>query len=75
VHPTGGTLRVFKQFSWLGAGSDKIALSRPAHQRVTQAVSPLASHSRELASLLSARHVHNCMATDADEMQEAQKGE
>ena len=38
VHPTGGSLRVFRQFAWLGVGSGKIALSRPAHQRVTQAV-------------------------------------
>jgi hypothetical protein len=27
-----GSLRVFKQFVWLEAGSDKTALSRPAHQ-------------------------------------------
>jgi hypothetical protein len=39
VHPTGGSLRVFKQFAWLEVGSVKMALSRPAHQRVTQAVS------------------------------------
>jgi hypothetical protein len=39
VHPTGGTLRVFWQFAWLEAGSGKTALSRPAHQRVTPAVS------------------------------------
>jgi hypothetical protein len=40
VHPTGGTLRVrvFRQFAWLEAGSVKAALSRPTHQRVTQAV-------------------------------------
>lgn len=38
VHPTGGTLRVFKHFAWLEVGSVKVALSRPAHQRVTQAV-------------------------------------
>ena len=38
VHPTGGSLRVFKQFVCLGAGPVKIALSRPAHQPVTQAV-------------------------------------
>jgi len=38
VHPTGGSLRVFKQFVWLEVGSGKMALSRPAHQRVTQAV-------------------------------------
>jgi hypothetical protein len=41
VHPTGGSLRVFKQFSWLEAGSGKAALSHPTHQRVTRAVSPL----------------------------------
>jgi hypothetical protein len=34
----GGSLRVFRQFAWLDVGSDKMALSRPAHQRVTQAV-------------------------------------
>jgi hypothetical protein len=34
----GGSLRVFKQFAWLQVGSGKMALSRPTHQRVTQAV-------------------------------------
>ncbi len=38
MHPTGGTLRVFKQLSWLEAGSVKAAASRPAHQRVTHPV-------------------------------------
>jgi hypothetical protein len=38
VHPTGGSLRVFKQFVWLEADSVKMTLSRPTHQRVTQAV-------------------------------------
>jgi hypothetical protein len=38
VHPTGGTLRVFKQFVWLGVGSGKTAWSRPTHQRVTHTV-------------------------------------
>jgi hypothetical protein len=38
VHPTGGSLRVFKRFAWLGVGSGKIALSQPAHQRVTPTV-------------------------------------
>jgi len=38
VHPTGGNLRVFKQFAWLGVGSGKAALSRPTHQRVTQTI-------------------------------------
>ena len=37
MHPTGGSLRVFKQSAWLEVGSVKMALSRPAHQRVTQA--------------------------------------
>jgi len=34
----GGSLRVFKHFVWLGVGSVKVALSRPAHQRVTPTV-------------------------------------
>jgi len=38
VHPTGGSLRVFREFAWLEAGSDKMARPRPAHQRVTPAV-------------------------------------
>jgi hypothetical protein len=42
VHPTGGSRRVFRQFAWLEAGSVKMASSRPAHPRVTQAVSPRA---------------------------------
>ena len=44
VHPTGRSLRVFRHFSWLGAGSGKVALSRPAHQRVTPAVRRLSQH-------------------------------
>ncbi len=32
------SVRVFRQFAWLEAGSVKMALSRPAHQRVTPAV-------------------------------------
>ena len=38
VHPTGGSRRVFRQFAWLGVGSGKMALSRPAHPRVTHTV-------------------------------------
>ena len=38
VHPTVGSLRVFKQFMWLEVGSVKMVLSRPAHPRVTPAV-------------------------------------
>jgi len=41
VHPTGGSLRVFKRFAWLEVYSVKLALSRPTHQRVTQAVGQL----------------------------------
>jgi hypothetical protein len=48
VHPTGGSRRVFRQFAWLGVGSGKMTLSRPAHQRVTPAVSPL----REIGALI-----------------------
>ena len=44
VHPTGGSRRVFKQFAWLEAGSAKVALPHPAHQRVTPTVSPLLQH-------------------------------
>lgn len=40
VHLTGGSLRVFGRFSWLEVGSVKMALPRPAHQQVTQTVSP-----------------------------------
>jgi hypothetical protein len=38
VHPTGGSRHVFKQFVWLEVGSGKVALPRPTHQRVAQAV-------------------------------------
>jgi primosomal protein N' len=48
VHPTSGTLRVFKQFAWLEAGSVKVALSRPTHQRVTQAVGQYIAESGSL---------------------------
>jgi hypothetical protein len=44
VHPTGGSLRVFRQFAWLGVGSVKVAWSRPAHQRVTPAVGRFPQH-------------------------------
>jgi hypothetical protein len=42
----GGSLRVFRQFVWLGVGSVKVVLSCLTHQRVTQAVSWLRSKSR-----------------------------
>ena len=38
MHPTGGSLRVFRQFAWLEVGSDKMVSSPPAHQRVTHTV-------------------------------------
>ncbi len=38
VHPTGGSLRVFRQCAWLEAGSGKMVSSRPAHPRVTHTV-------------------------------------
>jgi hypothetical protein len=38
VHPTGGSLRVFRRLAWLQADSGKVALPHPAHQRVTQTV-------------------------------------
>ncbi len=41
VHPTGGSRRVFKQFSWLEASSVKVVLSRPAHQRVRKPLGEL----------------------------------
>ena len=34
----GGSRRVFKHLAWLEVDSVKVALSRPTHQRVTQAV-------------------------------------
>ena len=37
-HPTGGSLRVFKQFAWLEVGSGKVALSHPAQNPLTQTV-------------------------------------
>ena len=38
TYPTGGSLRVFRQFVCLEVGSGKVALPRPTHQRVTRAV-------------------------------------
>jgi hypothetical protein len=32
VHPTWGTRRVFRDFSWLEVSSVKVAWSRPTHQ-------------------------------------------
>jgi hypothetical protein len=41
MHPTGGSLRVFKQFVRLEVGSGKVALSQPAHLRLTRTVGRL----------------------------------
>ena len=35
------SVRVFRQFAWLEVGFGKVALSRPAHQRVTHTVGHL----------------------------------
>ena len=43
----GGSLLVFVPFAWLEVGSGKMALSRPAHQRVTQAVGRLMSSNEQ----------------------------
>jgi hypothetical protein len=43
----GGSLRVFRQFAWLEVGSVKMALSRPAHQRVTPTVGLFFSEYRQ----------------------------
>ncbi len=47
VHPTGGSLRVFRQVAWLQVGSGKVASSRPAHQRVTLTVGQLIRRDKE----------------------------
>jgi hypothetical protein len=47
VHPTGGSLRVFKRFAWLEVDSGKAALCCPAHQRVTQTVRRQNQYDRE----------------------------
>jgi hypothetical protein len=56
VHPTGGSRRVFRQFTWLEVGSGKVALSRPAHPRVTQAVGQLNEKDIMIGSILSREH-------------------
>ena len=38
VHPTGGTLRVFKHFARLEVDSGKMVFSHPSHQWVTLTV-------------------------------------
>src|SRR5512134_786760 len=48
VHRTGGSRRVFRQFSWLGAGSVKVALSRPAHQYPARFVRGITPNVRRL---------------------------
>jgi hypothetical protein len=58
VHPTGGSLRVFRQLLWLEAGSGKAALPRPAHQRVTPAVGRQVRESYFLNSLSRAWRIN-----------------
>ena len=47
MHPTGGSLRVFRQFAWLEVDSVKMALSQPTHQPVTQTVRRFILNSRQ----------------------------
>jgi hypothetical protein len=52
VHPTGGSLRVFRQCAWLGVGSGKTALPRPTHPRVTHPVGHfLTNYKKEIFKL------------------------
>jgi len=61
VHPTGGSLRVFKQFLGFKLDSVKVALPRPAHQRVTQAVgTPLQVLNTGLFAQVSFENSHPC---------------
>ncbi len=53
VHPTGGTRRVFKQVAWLQAGSGKMALSPPAHPRVTHPVGRFITWNLESGQIFS----------------------
>jgi hypothetical protein len=50
-----GVCAFFKQFMWLEAGSGKVALSRPTHQRVTQAVGRRLPIQHEVKELISRR--------------------
>ena len=47
MHLTGGSRRVFRHFAWLQAVSVTMALSRPVHQQVTQAVGRLNEHNEK----------------------------
>ena len=51
MHPTGGSLRVFKRFVWLEVGSGKMSLSRPAHQPVTHTVGRLREYNNHMIKL------------------------
>ncbi len=62
VHPTGGSLRVFKHFAWLGVGSGKMALSHPAHPRVTLTVGRLGYKDRYETS---SSGIHNIIRVNA----------
>jgi hypothetical protein len=62
VHPTGGSHRVFRQFAWIEVGSGKIALSRPAHPRVTQTVGRLLAKSSEEFLAMNQKSNHRIFA-------------
>ena len=75
MHPTGGSLRVFRHFAWLEAGSVKVALSRPAHQRVTQAVGQtLMKKTLENPITFRPRRCRFCGKTRANFVPELNKG-
>jgi hypothetical protein len=73
VHPSGGSLRVFRQFTWLEAGSGKVALSRPAHPWVTHPVGELSilffSHRVQFLKFISGMVKHQSMVTRARSVQ------
>jgi hypothetical protein len=70
VYPTGGSLRVFKQFAWLEAGSIKMALPCPTHQRVTLADSV----QKRRISMILERTVLHCKPGTVRQMVDSFKG-
>lgn len=58
MHPTGGSLRVFRQSARLEVGSAKSGFSGLAHQRVTQTVGP-SKRSITIKPLLECYNVHS----------------
>ena len=53
MHPTGGYAPPKWVYTWLEAGSVKAALSRPAHQRVTQTVGQFSKRIFEMDTMLA----------------------